>query len=91
MIVEDWLYAKLVTVMGTDVYPVEAPPNTAPPYCVYRQVSGDTEQQTNSTTVHRDRWQIDTYPENYRAGKTPGRANQSRDSELWVNQRGMRA
>lgn len=66
--IEDWLYTRL-TGAGVPVYPVEAPPKTDPPYIVYKQVSGSIRPDDSSTTIASSRWQIDSYPADYRAGK----------------------
>ena len=67
--IESWLFDKLSPLVAGKVYGSQAPPNTAAPYIVFRQVSGLDVAIDSDTDQKADRWQIDSYA----GGYTPGR------------------
>ena len=71
--IEDFIFARLRSLVSDRVYPNQAPPDTPFPYIVYKQVSG-VPLDSGGTMIHSDRWQIDSYPNEYRAGKILARA-----------------
>ena len=66
--IEDFIFEQLKGLVADQVYPNQAPENTAAPYIVYKQVSGEVEN-SGGTIIQNDRWQIDSFPVEYRAGK----------------------